>query len=259
MLVLNEFHASGVVNRAVNETYIALIPKKHGSCKISDYQPISLVTSLYKIISKVLISQLKEVLDSTILKNQGAFVANRQILDVVLMANEVVEKCRVTGKKGVVFKIDFEKAYDHVEWEFLDFVLERKGFHSRWRKWMRGCLSSVNYSVIVNGRPRGKFKGTRGLRQRDPLSPFLFTLVADGLGRMIDKLVDQHILDCFEVGIDKIKVSHLQFADDTLFFVKEDEINIRTLYSALKIFCSVSGLKINFGKSTLLGINLEEA
>ena len=138
-------------------------------------------------------------------------------------------------------------------------MLERKGFDSTWRKWIQGCLSLVDYFVIVNGRPRGKFKGTRGLRQGDPLLPFLFTLVVDGLGRMIDKLVDQHRLDCFEVGKDKIKVSHLQFADDTLFFVKEDENNIRTLYSTMKIFCTVSGLKINFGKSTLLGINLEEA
>ena len=88
----------------VNETYIALIPKKYGSCKISDFRPISLVTSLYKIISKVLASRIKEVLDSTISKNQRAFVANRQIIDVVLMANEVVEEVRATGRKGVMLK-----------------------------------------------------------------------------------------------------------------------------------------------------------
>ena len=90
-------------------------------------------------------------------------------------------------------------------------------------------LSSVEYSVIVNGRPTGKFKGTRGIRQGDPFSPFLFTLVADVLGRMTDKLVSQDLLDCLEVGRDKIKVSHLQFADDTLFFLKENKNNLRTL------------------------------
>ena len=258
MSVLNDFHSSGVVNRGVNETYIALIPKKYGSCRISDFRPISLVTSLYKIISKVLVSRLKEVLDSTISKNQGAFVANRQILDVALVANEVVEDVRATRRKGVVFKIDFEKAYDHVEWEFLDFVLERKGFGLTWRKWIWGCLSSMEYFVILNGRPRGKFKGTRGLRQGDPLSPFLFTLVADVLGRMTDKLVIQDRIQCLEVGRENTKVSHLQYADDTLFFLKEEENNIRTLYSSLKIFSAISGLRINFGKSTLLGINLEE-
>ena len=112
---MNDFHASGVVNRGVNETYVALIPKKYGSCRISEFRPISLVTSLYKIISKVLVSRLKEVLNSTISQNQGAFVAHRQILDVVLVANEVVEEYRASGRKGFVFKIDFEKVYDHVE------------------------------------------------------------------------------------------------------------------------------------------------
>ena len=86
----------------------------------------------------------------------------------------------------------------------------------------------------------------------------MFTLVADRLGRMTNKLVSQNMVECFEVGRDKVKVSHLQFTDDTLFFIKEEENNIQTLFSALKIFSSVSGLKINFGKSTLLGINLEE-
>ena len=137
-------------------------------------------------------------------------------------------------------------------------MLERKGFGSTWRKWIQGWLNLVEYSVIFNGRPRGKFKGTRGLRQGDPLSPFLFTLVADVLRRMIDKLIIQNMIEYLEVGRDKIKVSHLQFANDTLFFIKENENNIRTLYSALKIVCNVLGLKLNFGKSTLLSTNLEE-
>ena len=137
-------------------------------------------------------------------------------------------------------------------------MLQRKGFDPTWRNWIRGCLSTVDFSVILNGRLRDKFKGARGLRQGDPLSPFLFTLVVDALGRMIDKLVSQNMLECFEVGREKIKISHLQFADDTLFFVKENEDNLRTLNSALKIFCEVFGSKINFGKNTLLGINLQE-
>ena len=99
MTVMNDFHSSGVVNRGVNETYIALIPKKYGSCRVSEFRPISLVTNLYKIISKVLVSRLKGVLDSTISKNQRAFVANRQILDVALVANEVVEELRASGRK----------------------------------------------------------------------------------------------------------------------------------------------------------------
>ena len=99
-----------------------MIPKKSNSSSARDFRPISLVTSLYKIISKVLSFRLKEVLVDTIVETQGAFVTGRHILDVVLGANEVVEY-RKAGKSVVVFKIDFEKAYDCVEWGFLDFVL----------------------------------------------------------------------------------------------------------------------------------------
>ena len=159
--VFSEFEKDGIIHGITNANFICLIPKKVSSSKVRDFRPISLVTSLYKLISKVLSMRLKEVLAET----QGAFVAGRQILDVVLVANEIVEEYRKRGKPGVVFKIDFEKAYDCVEWGFLDFVLQKKGFGSVWRKWIRGCLSTVSFSVFINGRPRGKFRGSRGLRQ----------------------------------------------------------------------------------------------
>ena len=184
-----EFAKDGIIHGVTNETFICLIPKKVNSSEVKDFQPISLVTCLYQIIAKVLSSRLKEVLADTIGQTQGAFVAGRQILDNVLVANEVVEEYRKEGRSGVVFKIDFEKAYDFVEWGFLDFVLEEKGFRPTWRKWIMGCLSAVSFSVFVNGRPRGKFRSSRGLRQGDPLSPFLFTLVVDVLSRLIDKAI----------------------------------------------------------------------
>ena len=113
--VLSEFAKDGIIHGITNETYICLIPKKSSSSKIKDFHPISLVTSLYKIISKVLSNCLKRVLEYTIAETQGAFVAGRQILDVVLVANELVEDYKKNGKTGLVLKIDFEKAYDFVE------------------------------------------------------------------------------------------------------------------------------------------------
>ncbi|RVW92334.1 putative ribonuclease H protein [Vitis vinifera] len=125
MRVFLEFHTNGIINQNTNATFIALVPKKSQTFKISDFKPISLVTSLYKIIAKVLSGHLRKVLHETIFGSQGAFVEERHILDVVLIVNEVVDKKRRSGEEGVVFKIDFEKAYDHMNWGFLDHVFGR--------------------------------------------------------------------------------------------------------------------------------------
>ncbi|RVW20057.1 LINE-1 retrotransposable element ORF2 protein, partial [Vitis vinifera] len=188
----------------------------------------------------------------------GAFVQGRQILDAVLIANEIVDEKRRSGEEGVVFKIDFEKAYDHVSWDFLDHVLEMKGFGIRWRKWMRGCLSSVSFAVLVNGNAKGWVKASRGLRQGDPLSPFLFTIVADVLSRMLLKAEERNVLEGFKVGRNRTRVSHLQFADDTIFFSSSREEDMMTLKNVLLVFGHISGLKVNLDKSNIYGINLEQ-
>ena len=134
MKVFSEFYSSRVINGITNEIYICLIPKKLNSYRVKDFRPISLVSNLYKIIAKVLAKSLQLVLRDTISKSQGAFVAERQILDVVLVANEVVEDYIRSNKEELVFKINFEKAYDNINWDILDFVLQKKNFSSKWRR-----------------------------------------------------------------------------------------------------------------------------
>ncbi|RVW72587.1 hypothetical protein VitviT2T_011580 [Vitis vinifera] len=180
-------------------------------------------------------------------------------MDAVLIANEIVDERRRSGEEGVIFKIDFEKAYDHVRWDFLDQVLEKKGFSPRWRKWMSGCLSSVSYAVLVNGSAKGWVKASRGLRQGDPLSSFLFTLVADVLSRMLLRAEERNMLEGFRVGRNRTRVSHLQFADDTIFFSNTREEDLQTLKSLLLAFGHISGLKVNLDKSNIYGINLDQA
>ena len=159
-----------------------------------------------------------------------------QILDAVLIANEVVDEKRRSGEEGVVFKIDFEKAYDHVDWGFLDHVLQRKGFSQKWRSWMRGCLSSSSFAILVNGNAKGWVKASRGLRQGDPLSPFLFTLVADVLSRLMIRAKETGITEGFLVGRDRTRVSLLQFADDTIFFSKASLDLLQNLKIILFVF-----------------------
>ena len=139
-------------------------------------------------------------------------------MNAIPIANEIADKKRQSGEEGLVFKLDFEKAYDHVNWDFLDHVLEKKEFSPKWRTWMRGCLSSVSYAILVNRNAKGWVKVSRGLRQGDPLSPILFTIVADVLSRMLLRAEERSMLEGFKVGRNKTRVSHLQFADDTIFF-----------------------------------------
>ena len=123
---------------------------------------------------------------------------------------------------------------------------------------MSGCLSSVSYAVLVNGNAKGWVKASRGLRQGDPLSPFLFTLVADVLSRMLLRAEERNLLEGFRVGRNRIRVSHLQFANDTIFFSNTCEEELQTLKSLLLVFGHISGLKVNLDKSYLFGINLDQ-
>ena len=249
MRVFLEFHTNGIINQSTNATFIDLVPKKSQTFKISNYRPISLVISLYKIIAKVLLGCLRKVLHETIFGSQGAFVEGRHILDAVLIANEVVDEKRRSGEEGVVFKIDFKKAYDHVDWGFFDHVLQRKGFSQKWRSWMRGCLSSSSFAILVNENAKGWVKASRDLRQGDPLAPFLFTLVADVLSRLMIRAEETGITEGFFVGRDRIRVSLLQFADDTIFFFKACIEHLQNLKIILLVFGQVSGLKINLEKT----------
>jgi len=119
---------------------------------------------MYKIISKILASRMKKVLSSLIHECQSIFVKGRGILDSVLIANEVVEDLRRSGRRGLCLKVDFEKTYDSVRWAFLYDMLSRMGFHNLWIAWIKGCLESATVSMLVNGSPTEEFKPTRGLR-----------------------------------------------------------------------------------------------
>nr|XP_033509261.1 DExH-box ATP-dependent RNA helicase DExH10-like [Nicotiana tomentosiformis] len=257
MEAIEYFHANGVFERSINASFITIVPKKEGASCIRDYRPISLVGSIYKIISKVLSNRLKKVLDMTVSSSQNAFVEGRQILDAALVANELVDSRRKNREPGLLCKLDLEKAFDHVNWEFLDFIMMRMGFGERWRGWIKFCISSVRFSVLVNGSPCGFFGSSRGLRQGDPLSPMLFILVMDALSKMIDRAAGGCFLRGFSAPIGVLsarRVSHLLFADDTLVFCDADMDQLTYLKQVLQWFQLVSGLKINIGKCEIFPV-----
>lgn len=169
LVLFQDFFKNGIINSALNETYISLIPEKVPRLSMT------FVPSLIPLPSRMVSLRLKKVLPSTISEYQYAFVKGRQILDSSLIANEIVDEWQSLKFEGAVIKLDLEKAFDMVDWDFPDTVTLHKGFGIKWRKWIQACISTTSFSIIINGKPRGKFTATRGLRQGDPL-PLFFSL-----------------------------------------------------------------------------------
>jgi len=168
------FHICGRWPKGCNASFISLIPKVDNPQGLDEYRPISLVGSMYEIISKILSKRLQKVLYKIIDNKQSAFIEGKGILDSVVAVNEVIDEVRRKKESCIILKTNFEKAYDSVNWEFLFYMLQRLGFCQKWIKWIRGCLESSTISILVNGSPTEQFVPTKGLRQGDPLAPFLF-------------------------------------------------------------------------------------
>ncbi|MCH79323.1 LINE-1 reverse transcriptase like [Trifolium medium] len=173
-----------------------------------------------------------------------------------MAVNEVIDYAKKSRESCLIFKVDFEKAYDSVDWGFLDYILRRFGFCDKWRAWMRTCVCSGNMSVLVNGCPTEEINIKRGLKQGDPLAPHLFLLVAEGLGALMRKAVEIERFKPFYVGRDGLPVSILQYADDALCIGEASVENLWTLKAVLRGFELASGLKVNFWKSNIIGVNV---
>ncbi|GJQ94994.1 RNA-directed DNA polymerase, eukaryota [Tanacetum coccineum] len=197
------FFSFGSFPKGCNTSFIDLIPKVNDAKFMKNFHPISLIGCQYKIVGKILANRLSLVIDGLVSKEQSAFIRGRQILD----------------------------AYDSVRWDFLDMILSRFGFGDTWRGWIKGCLVSSTASIIVNGSPTQECFFQKGLRQRDPLSPFLFLLVMESLHVYFVRAMEGGFFKGIHVGsFEWIHISHIFYADDAIFIGEWKEENLCHLF-----------------------------
>eukprot|EP00253_Pinus_taeda_P022541 PITA_22541 len=240
---------------AFNSTFYALIPKGDNLEDANGFRPIALCNVIYKIITSMMAKRLKPLLDKLISAEQTGFVEGRQILDGLVVTQEVIHSLKVKKQKGMMIKLDLLKAYDRLSWNYLGKVLESFGFCRRWIDWIHSLISTPSFSILVNVTPSKTFSASRGLRQGDPLSPFLFILAAEGLGRFIKKEREANKIKGLKLWGNNLCLTHQQFVDDIMLFGEPIVKEVKHLRKILDLFAEASGLEINRDKSCVFIFN----
>jgi len=244
--------SGGNVHPKLNHTHVVLIPKVKEPTNIAEFRPISLCNVVYKLITKVISNRLKKLLPAIISETQSAFIPGRLITDNVLIAYEIFHSMlnQSHRNRSMAIKIDMSKVYDRVEWPFLRKVMLKLGFKQVWVDMVMACVESATFSFLINGEPQGMVKSYRGLRQGDPISPYLFLLVTEGLIGLLRKAESTGSIQGHLVCRGAPPISHLLFAYDSIFFCKASYEQARVVKKVLRDYEEVFGQQVNFSKSS---------
>lgn len=243
---------------STNSTILALVPKRPGASAISDFRPISCLNTLYKIIARLLVRRIKPILPELIVLDQTSFVKGRLIVENTVLAGELVNGYhRKTGPKRITIKVDIAKAFDTLSWEFLFDCLDGLQLPSVLITWLRACVCTPNFTIGYNGRVHGYFKGKRGLRQGDPLSPYLFVIAMNMLSLMLNKAAADLKIK-YHHKCSRSKLTHLCFADDLLIFMDGSLSSVQNVLQVLKEFELWSGLAVSVQKSSFNASGLSQ-
>lgn len=250
---VQHFFHIGRIPHGLNFTFIALIPKIEGATKVEQFRPIALCNVVLKMITKILANWIRPLLKILISPQQAAFVPRRNITDNTILNHELMHF--LNGRKGktvyMAMKIDIAKAYDRVEWSVINKIMSLHGFAPPFCELLNACMSIVSYSVLINGSPYGQFQVTRGIRQGDPLSPALFTILFDLLPHIITWAEQQGWIHGIKVGRACPPISHLMYADDLVVYCRVEIGEATAILDCLNELCACSDQRINFSKSSI--------
>ena len=234
------------IPKYLNRTNVVLIPKKVGPESLGNYRPISLCNTVYKIVTKILVARNRPYLDKLVSPLQSTFMPGRRSVDNAIVVQEIIHT--ISNKKGRVgymaIKVDLKKAYDKIEWSFIREVLMNANLPQNLINLIMSCVSSVSTSILFNGGNMEPIFPSRGIRQGDPLSPYLFILCMEALGYLVDEKCKDKSWSPVKSSNNGVAFSHLFFVDDLVLFAKADFVNCSTIWDVLDSFCA------NFGQST---------
>ncbi|KAL2938255.1 LINE-1 retrotransposable element ORF2 protein [Bienertia sinuspersici] len=246
---VREFFASGKLLKEVSVTTLTMVPKVQTPNNVGDYRPIACCSTIYKCISKLLCSKLRAILPDIISPNQGAFVTGRSIMHNALICQDMMRFYRPSQIQDCcMFKLDVKKAYDTVSWGFMNDIMTELGFPEHFIRLIMVCITSPQYTLMINGVPSPLVTPSRGLRQGDPLSPLLFTLCMEYFTRVMKKV---SLLPGYRFHplCRQLQLNHLCFADDILMFSRGDINTVTMNLAGLELFSQSTGLMISAAKS----------
>lgn len=233
------------------DALMVLIPKVQNPVKPAQFRPISLLNVQFKIATKMIVNRLKPILPDLISPSQASFIPGRQIIDNVVIVQEVLHSMSERRRRNwMMIKIDLEKAYDRIRWDFLGQMLHNANLPAHLIDIIMKCQSLGNTELVLNGAKAGQFKPTRGIRQGDPLSPYLFVLCMEFLSHLIQNKVDEGAWKPISIG--DVQLSHLFFADDLILFAEASVEQGNVVKNCLELFCEASGERVNYDKSSIL-------
>ncbi|KAL8143578.1 hypothetical protein V2J09_016610 [Rumex salicifolius] len=231
----------GVSLDGIENALMVLLPKVPSPMQPAEFRPISLLNVVFKIMTKMMVFRLKSVLSTLIHPAQASFIPRRQIIDNVVIVQEVLHSMadRSGSRKWMMLKIDLAKAYDRISWPFLREMLCRAQLPAHLIKVIMNCQTKGRTEILWNGGKAGSFDSTRGIRQGDTLSPYLFVLCMELLSHIIRDAVNSGAWRPITVG--GVSLSHVFFADDLILFGEANAAQAEVIKECLNRFCKFPG------------------